>query len=173
MSERKRGRLQVTPDEVARLMSHVKRLKNGCWHWTGSAGSYGYAQVTFRGGHDSAHRLFYRVFVAAIPRGFVIHHRCRNRRCVNPDHLEATVTADNVRRTILRGPEHYNAAKTHCKRGHPFSGTNLIVEFRPDGARRRACRICQLEFGRKRQANYKRRRREKAAARTSRNAESA
>lgn len=36
-----------------------------------------------------AHRFAYELFVGPIPSGYDIDHVCRNRRCVNPAHLEA------------------------------------------------------------------------------------
>lgn len=31
-----------------------------------------------------------------IPEGHVIHHRCENKRCVNPDHLEAVLASRHL-----------------------------------------------------------------------------
>jgi hypothetical protein len=76
------------------------------------------------------HRVSYEAFVGPIPDGFVIDHLCRNRRCVNPAHLEAVTQAENARR---RGWK-----RTICLRGHPFEGNNIKVFA--DG--RRTCRIC-------------------------------
>lgn len=63
---------------------------------------------------------------------------CCNPACVNPEHLE--VVTDRV--NILRGTgtAARNARKTHCKRGHPLSGDNLIVEK----SRKRQCHKCCL-----------------------------
>jgi hypothetical protein len=36
-----------------------------------------------------------------------------------------------------------NAAKTHCKEGHPFEGHNLVMRSRRGGERR--CRICHYK----------------------------
>lgn len=37
-----------------------------------------------------------------------------------------------------------NAEKTHCPRGHPFSGDNLVI-VHSEGRRRRRCRACHRE----------------------------
>lgn len=42
------------------------------------------------------------------------------------------------------GPALENAGKTHCKRGHPLSGSNLFIK---EG--RRQCRTCHNERGKK------------------------
>lgn len=72
-----------------------------------------------------------------IPEGLVIDHLCRNRGCVNPDHLEAVTQRENILRG--EGLAAANARKTHCPKGHPYSGENLYVV--PSSGRRQ-CRIC-------------------------------
>ena len=51
------------------------------------------------------YRLTYAYFNGRIPEGLDVHHKCRNRLCVNPRHLElldrvANVVDDNVQRRI-------------------------------------------------------------------------
>jgi HNH endonuclease len=45
-----------------------------------------------------AHRAFYEMHRGPIPEGLVIDHRCRNRACVNPEHLEPVTRGENMRR---------------------------------------------------------------------------
>jgi hypothetical protein len=84
-----------------------------------------------------AHRVSYERYVGPIPEGAHLDHLCRNRACVNPEHLEPV----SVQTNILRGvsPSAVNAAKTECLRGHPFDDENTYVC--PAGKRR--CRACK------------------------------
>lgn len=67
-----------------------------CWPWRGAIQSKGYGAL---GRGVRAHRVVvYRLVHGAIPDGLTIDHLCRNRRCVNPAHLEAVPMQENYRR---------------------------------------------------------------------------
>lgn len=109
-----------------RLMNRVKvNPETGCWEWTGFRKPNGYAQF---GRNKYAHRVSYGLYVGIIPDGMGLDHLCRNKGCVNPEHLEPVTQGENVRR----------AAKTHCKHGHPLFGDNLKLTAKGY----RECRIC-------------------------------
>lgn len=110
-----------------------------CWLWTGWKFVTGYGRMKIRGRAVPAHRLAYELLVGAIPDGLTIDHLCRNHACVNPAHLEPVTHRENVLRGI--SPSARQARQTHCKRGHPLSGANLVV--RCDGAR--ICMACRRD----------------------------
>lgn len=121
-----------------RFISRIEvRPESDCWYWTGFLNAQGYGHITLKGRLIPVHRFSYELFVGAIPAGLVLDHLCRNRACANPWHLEPVTNREN----ILRGEAQAatNARKTHCLRGHPLSGSNLIV--RRNG--HRTCRVCR------------------------------
>lgn len=69
----------------------------GCWDWTGYVTPKGYGRF-LRDGEQLAHRVFYKRRHGSIPQGAVLDHLCRNRRCVNPDHLEPVSNRENIMR---------------------------------------------------------------------------
>jgi len=71
---------------------------SGCWEWTASVNSKGYAQIRVAGRKVLFHRLMYERHRGPIPLGLTIDHLCRNRICGNPAHLEVTTIQENVRR---------------------------------------------------------------------------
>lgn len=97
---------------------------SGCWIWNASLNPGGYGQICTRTGHPAlAHRVSYELNRGPIPKGLTLDHLCRNRCCVNPDHLEAVTMTLNVLRGI--GPTAVNARKTICKRGHALTQDNV------------------------------------------------
>lgn len=68
---------------------------NGCWRWLRSmVGKYG------RGPRKTyAHRFYYEKAKGKIPNGFQIDHLCKVTDCVNPSHLEAVTSLENIRRS--------------------------------------------------------------------------
>lgn len=118
---------------------------SGCWEWTGTIAKNGYGilGVGGRGGKKVyAHRASYEIFSGKIPFGLEIDHLCRNRECVNPEHLEAVTRRINILRGS--GPKILgliNGNKTHCLRGHEFNEKN--TRNRKSGGR--TCVICEKQ----------------------------
>lgn len=120
-----------------------------CWAWTGRKNHAGYGSFdTPR--TERAHRWSYTHLIGAIPDELVLDHLCRNRACVNPQHLEPVTIGENVRRG-KRPPK-----KTHCPSNHELVGRNLVVD--KNGIR--SCRTCVYD----RTREYKRRKRAEAKA---------
>ena len=81
-----------------RFWSSVGRSPDGCWPWKGCRNGSGYGTVHFDGMSQGAHRVSYTLTNGAIPAGTEIDHKCRNRACCNPSHLEAITHEENMAR---------------------------------------------------------------------------
>jgi hypothetical protein len=123
-----------------------------CWVWTVSTRDNGYGQFNLHGRMLGAHRIAYLFVKGSVPDDLQLDHLCHtydpdcpggndclHRRCVNPDHLEPVTQRVN----LLRGQGFVakNAAKTHCKHGHPFNSAN--TRLLEGGGR--LCRECNRE----------------------------
>jgi hypothetical protein len=106
-----------------------------CWEWVGTL-SHGYGAAWIEGVHVLTHRYAYQTLVGPIRQGLDLDHLCRNRTCLNPDHLEPVTKAMNVMRGYGFGARH--SRKTACVHGHPFDEANTYF-IRGGG---RMCRAC-------------------------------
>ncbi len=122
-----------------RFDSKIFKSGNGCWIWLGNKNYKGYGLFS-NGGHlVSAHRFAYENAKGKIPDGFILDHLCRNRSCVNPEHLEIVTNQENCQRG---NTGQQNANKTHCPKGHPYTVKNTYIYHMKDGRALRSCRIC-------------------------------
>jgi hypothetical protein len=103
-----------------------------CWVWRGKRHPRGYGTYSWaRGKEQLAHRYAWEALVGTIPSGRTLDHLCKNRLCVNPDHLEPVTVGENTRRG-------WRNNKTHCKQGHLLDDANTYVY----GPGYRRCRTC-------------------------------
>lgn len=112
---------------------------DSCWEWTSYVDKNGYGRFFINGKHQQAHRVSYEDKFGKIPEGLVINHLCRNRKCVNPKHLEVVTQKVNIQKGLtgfITGLR--MRAKTHCPQNHEYSEKNTYIS--PNGKRR--CRTC-------------------------------
>ena len=97
----KRGKEKRAPfarprPNLSDLSANVVITDAGCWEWRYLVNDQGYGVMTVDSRRRRAHRYYYERLVAPIPRGRLLHHRCENRRCVNPDHLEPLLPSHHM-----------------------------------------------------------------------------
>jgi len=131
---------KATPAYV-RVLRRTVSDADGCWLFTGFRNANGYAQVTtgslidgtYRSGR-LAHRVVFEALRGPIPAGLVLDHLCRNRACVNPEHLEPV----SARVNFLRGrsPSAVTYLTNVCQRGHRMADAYVYLSGQ------RSCREC-------------------------------
>lgn len=130
-----------TKDISTRFWEKVVKGNDGdCWVWNGTKSHDGYGSFgTWRKQVVTtiyAHRFSYMQLVGGIPNGLELDHLCRNRACVNPQHLEPVTRQENLRRAGIE-----KMKKTHCIYGHPYDEANTF--HLKDGTRE--CRTCRRD----------------------------
>lgn len=123
-------------ERLAARSAPATTLHNGtaCIEWRGTRTPGGYGQMSVDNRHQYVHRLAWELTHGPIPSGLQIDHLCRNRACLNPDHLEPVTGEENTRRAA--------AAVEACPQGHPYDEVNTYVH--PTKGYRQ-CRTCDRE----------------------------
>mgnify|MGYP001567702964 CR=1 FL=1 len=108
-----------------------------CWIWPRGKNGKQYGAVMIDGVQRYAHRVVFEAFFGAIAKDLTLDHLCRNHSCVNPYHMEAVTSVENVMRG--ESPHAKNARKLRCPKGHAYD--------MPRKSGRRGCRTCQRQHG--------------------------
>lgn len=107
-------------------------LDDGCVEWLGWRDKKGYGYFEHDGRRGVlVHRAIYIETHGPLDASTQVHHQCRNKSCVNVEHLVALTAAEHA-------AEHLH---DECAHGHPFSPDNTYVY--PDGTRR--CMECHRQ----------------------------
>lgn len=145
-----KAKITLNPMTIADIERFSKKFSiqfNGCWEWNSFIDSNGYGRFSLRGKSRLAHRIMLFILNGKLNNDLEVDHLCRNRKCINPKHLEEVLSYENSKRGLLWT---ININKTKCKRGHDYNEKNTYIYS--DG--RRACRECD----RLRPGRYKRKR---------------
>lgn len=125
-----------------RLLSKVQYANTGCWIWTGCVANK-YGQIGSGEGKQRirTHRASYMIFKGPIPEGMVIDHLCRNKLCINPNHLEVVTLKENAYRGESPTIKIHHSG--YCARGHEINSIN--TSFHPRTGLIQHCRICERD----------------------------
>lgn len=131
----------MSADLLTQLGAWIQVSENGCWEWQLGKDIHGYGKAKRSGKTIGAHRLVWVMARGPIAEGLQIDHLCRNRPCVNPDHLEPVTASENIRRGKAA-----QGAYDDCPKHGPkeFNARGLIV-----------CRGCKAERARTRNAQLR------------------
>ena len=91
----------------------VSETLGPCWLWLGSKGVNGYGMIAKkRWGFNYVHVWSYNYHKGDLPPGEEVRHRCDQRPCCNPAHLESGTRAQNVHDAVIRNPTAFNRRLT-------------------------------------------------------------
>lgn len=98
----------------------------GCIIWTGALNEKGYGLLRAGGRMVRAHRYAWERVNGPISDGLELDHACRERSCVNVDHLRLATRAQNLQ---------YRSATTdrNLPRGVYHSGDRYVAKLRANG----------------------------------------
>lgn len=86
-----RARTRVEIREVA------GPLPTPCKVWQGCVDGQGYAKRTSGRRHVNVHREVWELDRGPVPPGYVLHHWCENKLCLEIEHMEVVSRGDHVR----------------------------------------------------------------------------
>lgn len=145
----------------------------GCREWLGAHKSKRYGTLRLREPRMTAlaHRASYALFVAPVPPGRLVLHKCDNPPCVNPEHLFLGTHGDNAadasaKGRLPRGDDNPIRKRPwlwmHGERGTRAKLTDgSVLEIRRRRAAGETARALGAEFGVRKQTIEKIERRER------------
>ena len=129
-----------------RFYSKIIKIDDNCIDYKSNKSTQGYSTQSFRINNKTqscfAHRLSWFFSGRLFTEGLVLDHICRNRFCINVDHLREVTRAENT--LCGFGAAAINKRKTHCKRGHELSGWNAMKHSKRPGTKH--CRTCHYDL---------------------------
>lgn len=79
-------------------MHKTAKFKGECWVWPYAINSQGYGQLQINKIRYEAHRWLYIQLKGNPPHKTELDHLCKNRACINPEHLQPVSHTENCRR---------------------------------------------------------------------------
>lgn len=127
-----------TPRIKERWKVEDRGFSSPCWIWLLKTNRTGYGYESANGKDHLAHRRAYEKANGPIADGLHLDHLCRQRLCVNPDHLEPVTAFENTRRGRSSKLTPAQAWEIHNRRRNGETIRALAEEF---GVSKELCRL--------------------------------
>lgn len=137
------GRAYQTAGELLRLgkrkLTDLSERDGDCLIWRGNIDYGGYGRLRIGRQLYQVHRLAKALHDGKpYERKLHVHHVCRRRACINPEHLELLTSSEHSKR------HHAENDTGLCKRGH-----SMADAYRRPDTGTRMCRVCIADRKRK------------------------
>ena len=96
--------------------------ENQCWNWS-KAKINSYGSITNNSKQYLTHRFVYELVNGDIPDKYVVRHKCDNKICCNPEHLEIGTYSQNSLDMVIRNPNY--TYTNNVSLGHKVRGLTL------------------------------------------------
>ena len=101
------GGSDIKQKTLDRIVSNVKFVFTDygiCWEWQGSTSGdsdstrgHGYGRISIHGHTAAVHRVMWSLVHGYLPAKKQVDHKCENRICCNPKHLQMVTHKQNQR----------------------------------------------------------------------------
>lgn len=135
-----------------------KKSSKECWNWIGFITRDGYGQFHCVDDNNikyfRAHRLSYVLAGGTLDPKLCLDHTCRNRACMNPNHLEQVSLKENLNRGEGICAKRKRSEK--CKNGHSYKLSQQSNYMKKNEWR--SCKICRNKWENQWRQLYRKRR---------------
>lgn len=116
--------------------------EKGCWVAKTTPNSSGYCSIFFEEEVRSGYSVTFEVMSGRrLKRGNTteLHHKCENRKCWNPFHIEEKLVSEHRSEAAFNGAD----GTYNCPQGHVMSEENTYKWTNKSGYPSRHCKICR------------------------------